>query len=55
MARRSRGVPPEPGHVPYQPPEKRILHRLAENGEVVAYTDEEYGVRRTTVRASPNP
>jgi hypothetical protein len=46
VARRSRGVPPEPGYVPYQPPEKRILRRLAENGEVVAYTDEEYGVRK---------
>lgn len=44
MARRSRGVPQEPGYVPYQPSERRVLHRLAENGEIVAYTDEEYGV-----------
>lgn len=46
MARRSRGVPQEPGYVPPLPPEKRTLHRLSENGEIVAYTDEEYGVRK---------
>ena len=46
MARRSRGVPQEQGYVPYQAPQKRILHRLAENGDIVAYTDEEYGVRK---------
>lgn len=39
-------MPQEPGYVPYQPPETRMLHRLAENGELVAYTAEEYGVRK---------
>ncbi|WP_457950919.1 hypothetical protein ACTAQI_10605 [Pseudarthrobacter sp. alpha12b] len=46
MARRSKGVPQEAGYVPSQPPKERVLHRLAENGEIVAYTDEEYGVRK---------
>ena len=46
MARRSREVPQEPGYVPYQPTEARVIHRLAENGELVAYTAEEYGVRK---------
>lgn len=46
MARRSKGVPQEPGYVPYQPPEERVLHRVGENGEVVAYTEDEYGVRK---------
>lgn len=46
MARRSRDVRQEPGYVPYQPPEERVLHRVGENGEVVAYTEDEYGVRK---------
>lgn len=46
MARRSRDVPQDPGYVPPGPPEARTRHRLADNGEVVAYTDEEYGVRK---------
>ena len=46
MARRSKDVPQEPGYVPYQPTEARVIHRLAENGELIAYTDEEYGVRK---------
>lgn len=46
MAKRSQDVPQDPGYVPYQPPEVRVIHRLAENGEIVAYTDEEYGVRK---------
>ncbi|MGO4235160.1 hypothetical protein [Pseudarthrobacter sp. YAF2] len=46
MARRSRGVPQEPGYVPYQQPEERTLHRLSENTDVVAYSDDEYGVRK---------
>lgn len=46
MARRSQDVPQDPGYVPYQPPEARVMHRLADNGEIVAYTDEEYGVRK---------
>lgn len=39
-------MPQEPGYVPYQPPEARLIHRLAENGELVAYTADEYGVRK---------
>ena len=46
MARRSRGVPQEPGYVPSPEAEGRVVHRLAENGELVAYTAEEYGVRK---------
>ena len=46
MARRSRGVPQEPGYVPSRPAGARVVHRLAENGELVAYTAEEYGVRK---------
>jgi hypothetical protein len=45
VARRSRDVPQEPGYVPYQPAEERLIRR-AENGELVTYTDEEYGVRK---------
>lgn len=32
--------------MPYQPSEARVIHRLAENGELVAYTAEEYGVQK---------
>lgn len=32
--------------MPPQPPEARVIHRLGENGEIVAYTEEEYGVRK---------
>ncbi|WP_346960658.1 hypothetical protein [uncultured Arthrobacter sp.] len=46
MAKRNRDVPQEPGYLPYQPPEARVMHRLGENGEMVAYTEEEYGVRK---------
>ena len=46
MARRSRDVPQEPGYVPSQPSGENVIHRLAENGELVAYTAEEYGVRK---------
>ena len=46
MARRSRDVPREPGYIPYQPPEARVVHRLAENGEIIAYTNDEFGVRK---------
>ena len=45
LARRSRDVPQEPGYVPYQPTEEAVVYR-AENGELVAYTAEEYGVRK---------
>lgn len=43
MARRSADVPQDPG---YTPPEERLTHSRAENGEMVAYTSEEYGVRK---------
>ena len=46
MTRRSRDVPQEPGYVPSRPPEQPLIHRLAENGEITPYTDEEYGVRK---------
>ncbi|MEO3934168.1 hypothetical protein WMO79_15330 [Micrococcaceae bacterium Sec7.4] len=46
MAKRSQNVPQEPGYVPYQPTDERVIHRLAENGELVAYTGKEYGVRK---------
>lgn len=39
-------MPQDPGYIPYQPPDARVIHRLAENGELVAYTAEEYGVRK---------
>jgi hypothetical protein len=39
-------MPQEPGYVPYQAAEVRVIHRLAENRETVAYADEEYGVRK---------
>lgn len=43
---RSRDVPHEPGFVPSPPSEGHVMHRRAENGELVAYTSEEYGVRK---------
>lgn len=46
MAKRSKGVPQESGYIPPLPPEVSVKHRLAEDGEVVAYTEEEYGVRK---------
>ena len=46
MARRSKDVPQEPGYTPPPPPENPVKHRMAEDGEIVAYTDEEYGVRK---------
>lgn len=46
MARRSKDVPQEPGYVPSQPTEPGVVHRLAEDGEMTAYTVEEYGVRK---------
>jgi len=32
--------------VPQQPGESRVILRKAENGEIIPYTDEEYGVRK---------
>lgn len=46
MARRSRDVPQERGYTPPPAPEAPVKHRMAENGEIVSYTDEEYGVRK---------
>lgn len=46
MAGRSRDVLQYPGYLPPRPPEARVVHRLGENGEMTAYTAEEYGVRK---------
>ena len=45
MARRSPDTPQEPGYTPGRPGEEDLIRR-AENGELVAYTAEEYGVRK---------
>ena len=39
-------MPQEPGYTPGRSGEECLLHRLAENGDVVAYTAVEYGVRK---------
>jgi hypothetical protein len=39
-------VPQEPGYGQRQPGEPRVILRKAENGETVAYTPDEYGVRK---------
>ncbi|MGP4031643.1 hypothetical protein [Pseudarthrobacter sp. 1C304] len=46
MARRSQGMPQEPGYTPGRTGEESLLHRRAENGDMVAYTPDEYGVRK---------
>ena len=46
MARRSRDVPQEPGYGQRLHGEPRVILRKAENGETVAYTPDEYGVRK---------
>lgn len=46
VARRSEGVPQDPGYVPSAPSGDQLIHRRAENGEIVGYTPEEYGVRK---------
>jgi hypothetical protein len=46
MPQRDNHVPPNEGDVPSPPGEGRRIHRLAETGEMVAYTAEEYGVRK---------
>jgi hypothetical protein len=46
VARRSRDVPQDPGYTPAADTPDRLTHRRAENGEVVAYTPDEYGVRK---------
>ena len=46
MARRSRDVPQDPWYGQPLPGEPRVIVRTAENGETVAYTPEEYGVRK---------
>lgn len=46
MARRSKGVPQDPGYVPSQRSEDRLIYRRAENGDMVGYTPAEYGVRK---------
>lgn len=44
MARRSNDVPQDPGYIP--PDRRDLVYRRAENGELIAYTPEEYGVRK---------
>jgi len=46
VARRSPDMPQEPGYTPGRTGEEGLIHRRAENGELVAYTAEEYGVRK---------
>jgi hypothetical protein len=46
VARRSEGVPQDPGYVPSRPPEDQLIYRRAENGGTVGYTSAEYGVRK---------
>ncbi|MEN8581589.1 hypothetical protein B1A87_001915 [Arthrobacter sp. KBS0703] len=46
MARRSQGVPQDPGYVPSRPSDDQLIYRRAENGEMVGYTPAEYGVRK---------
>lgn len=45
MGKRSEGIPQDPGYVPSRP-EEELIYRRAENGEMVAYTPAEYGVRK---------
>ena len=46
MARRSEGVPQDPGYVPSPRSDDQLIYRRAENGEMVGYTPDEYGVRK---------
>jgi hypothetical protein len=46
VARRSQGVPQDPGYVPSRNSNDRLIYRRAENGEMVGYTPAEYGVRK---------
>ena len=39
-------MPQEPGYTRARTGEEGLIHRRAENGEVIAYTAEEYGVRK---------
>jgi hypothetical protein len=46
VARRSQGVPQDPGYVPPGRSDDQLIYRKAENGEIVGYTLAEYGVRK---------
>jgi hypothetical protein len=46
VARRSEGVPQEPGYVPSRASDGQLIYRRADNGEMVGYTPAEYGVRK---------
>lgn len=46
MARRSPDVPQEPGYPGPGTGDDGLIHRRAENGDMVAYTPGEYGVRK---------
>jgi hypothetical protein len=39
-------MPQEPGYTPGQSEKEGLIHRRAGNGELTAYTPEEYGVRK---------
>ncbi|MFC9332757.1 hypothetical protein [Arthrobacter sp. NPDC057009] len=55
MARRSRDVPQDPAYIPAGPADGRLIHRRAENGEIVGYTPAEYGVRKDGRRSLVKP
>lgn len=46
MARRSQDTPQEPGYTPGRAGDESLIHRRDANGELTAYTPEEYGVRK---------
>jgi len=55
VARRSSDVPQEPGYVPSQTTDEKLIYRRAENGEVVGYSRAEYGVRKDDGRGLVKP
>jgi hypothetical protein len=46
MVKHSSDIPQDPGYVPPSPAEDKLIYRRADNGELVGYTPEEYGVRK---------
>jgi len=45
VGRHDSHIPQDEGYVP-SPPEEQLIYSRAENGEVVAYSRDEYGVRK---------
>lgn len=45
MGRHDSHIPQDEGYVPSSP-EEQLIYSIAENGEVVAYSRDEYGVRK---------